>query len=83
MRITLTDPLDSSSRFEIELQEVTPSDFTVSIPTLEGRSYQLFGGEDLAELEILRTIVGSGNTELETFPRNRLRFFLQAEVSIP
>ena len=83
LRITLTDPLDSSSRFEIELQEVTPSDFTVSIPTLEGRSYQLFGGEDLAELEILRTIVGSGNTELETFPRNRLRFFLQAEVSIP
>lgn len=71
--ITLTDPLDTNSRFNacLEPHPTIPGNLALTFPTLLGRNYQVVGGQDLSNLNVLAGFTGNGDTFTFTIAPNQ------------
>lgn len=77
-----TDPADVASVFRPSVQ-MEGNDLTLSIQTVVGRRYRVWGSPDLKTWTALDTIVGDGNPVQFLRATTAPRYFLKVEILLP
>jgi hypothetical protein len=77
-----TDPANAGSVFRPAVQ-MTGNDLALSVQTIAGRRYRVWGSPDLKTWTALDTIAGDGNPVQFLRATTEPRYFLKVEILLP
>jgi len=77
-----TDPADAASVFRPTAQ-MEGNDLVLSVQTMAGRRYRVWGSADLKTWTALDTIAGDGNPAQFLRATPESRYFLRVEILLP